>query len=57
MKFDRYNYVIKWNNFRKYLHTIYIIVQNGQNCGGCKEEAVVAYFVLLLQINWALRNL
>jgi hypothetical protein len=52
MKFDKYNYVIKRNNIRKYLHTIYISVQNGQNSEGCKEEAIITYFVLLFLINW-----
>jgi len=52
MKFDRCNYIIKKNNIWRYLHSIYISVQLGQNCAGSKEEAVVAYFVLLFQINW-----
>jgi len=51
MKFDRPNYVIERYNIWRYLHSIYISAQNGQNCEGCNEEAVVAYFVLLFQIN------
>ena len=52
MKFDRCNYVIERNKIWRYLHSIHIGAQNGQNCEGCKEEAIVAYFVLLFKINW-----
>jgi hypothetical protein len=57
MKFDGCNYVFKRNNIRKYLHSIYVSLQNGQNCEGCTEEAVVAYFVLIFQINWGAEEL
>ena len=51
MKFDPCHYVIKRNNIWRCLHSIYISVQNGQNCEGYKEESVVTYVVLLFQIN------